>query len=146
MFSGKSPRCYLLEKTSTTSIRTTNQNDSTFTNSKAIALSNYTDNNFYVIKSSIDSTGMTLQNQSLTNAVDGADGTKNYYLFCLNGTTATSFVKCQCKYCIVKKNNVIVRYFIPVRVGTVGYMYDRVSGQLFGNQGTGDFVLGPDVQ
>lgn len=36
--------------------------------------------------------------------------------------------------------------FIPVRVGTVGYMYDRVSGQLFGNSGTGAFVLGPDVQ
>lgn len=34
----------------------------------------------------------------------------------------------------------------PVRVGTVGYMYDRVSGQLFGNKGTGAFVLGPDVQ
>jgi hypothetical protein len=24
-------------------------------------------------------------------------------------------------------------------------MYDRVSGQLFGNQGTGEFVLGPDI-
>lgn len=33
---------------------------------------------------------------------------------------------------------------IPVRVGTTGYMYDRVSGQLFGNEGTGDFVLGND--
>lgn len=33
---------------------------------------------------------------------------------------------------------------IPVRVGQVGYMYDKVSGQLFGNIGTGDFVLGPD--
>lgn len=40
----------------------------------------------------------------------------------------------------------LVRDFIPVRVGTVGYMYDRVSGQLFGNAGTGDFVLGPDIQ
>lgn len=38
-----------------------------------------------------------------------------------------------------------VRDFIPVRVGTTGYMYDKVSGQLFGNDGTGDFVLGPDV-
>ena len=38
-----------------------------------------------------------------------------------------------------------VRDFIPVRKGTVGYLYDRVSGQLFGNQGTGAFVLGPDV-
>ena len=34
--------------------------------------------------------------------------------------------------------------FIPVRKGTVGYMYDRVSGELFGNAGTGDFIIGPD--
>ena len=33
---------------------------------------------------------------------------------------------------------------IPVRKGTTGYLYDRVSKQLFGNAGTGDFVLGPD--
>lgn len=32
----------------------------------------------------------------------------------------------------------------PVRVGQVGYMYDRVSGQLFGNAGTGNFILGND--
>jgi hypothetical protein len=25
-------------------------------------------------------------------------------------------------------------------------MYDKVSGQLFGNSGTGNFVLGPDVK
>lgn len=35
--------------------------------------------------------------------------------------------------------------FIPVRVGQVGYMYDKVSEKLFGNQGTGAFILGPDV-
>lgn len=34
---------------------------------------------------------------------------------------------------------------IPVRVGQVGYMYDKVSGQLFGNAGTDNFILGPDV-
>lgn len=34
---------------------------------------------------------------------------------------------------------------IPVRVGTVGYMYDKLSGQLIGNAGTGSFILGPDV-
>ena len=33
---------------------------------------------------------------------------------------------------------------IPVRKGTVGYMYDRVSGEFFGNQGTGAFIIGPD--
>lgn len=41
-------------------------------------------------------------------------------------------------------NNTLVRDFIPVRVGQVGYMYDKVSGQLFGNAGTGEFILGPD--
>lgn len=34
---------------------------------------------------------------------------------------------------------------IPVRVGQVGYMYDKVSGQLFGNAGTGSFTLGNDI-
>ena len=33
---------------------------------------------------------------------------------------------------------------IPVRVGQVGYMYDKVSRQLFGNSGTGNFILGND--
>ena len=34
---------------------------------------------------------------------------------------------------------------IAVRVGQVGYMYDKISGELFGNNGTGSFTLGPDV-
>ena len=39
--------------------------------------------------------------------------------------------------------------FIPVRFTnelgeTEGAMYDRVSGQLFRNAGTGAFVIGPD--
>ena len=42
-------------------------------------------------------------------------------------------------------NNVLVRDFIPVRIGTTGYMYDKVSRQLFANAGTGRFVLGNDV-
>ena len=38
----------------------------------------------------------------------------------------------------------LVRDFIPVRVGTTGYLYDRASGALFGNDGTGSFGVGPD--
>ena len=41
--------------------------------------------------------------------------------------------------------NKLKRDFIPVRVGQVGYMYDKVSGQLFGNAGTGSFILGNDI-
>ena len=45
----------------------------------------------------------------------------------------------------LRVGNITVRDFIPVRVGNVGYMYDKVSCQLFGNSGIGSFVLGPDV-
>lgn len=41
-------------------------------------------------------------------------------------------------------NSILVRDMIPVRIEQVGYMYDKVSGQLFGNNGTGSFILGPD--
>ena len=43
-------------------------------------------------------------------------------------------------------DGVLVRDFIPVRVGNVGYMYDRVSGRLFGNAGTGAFGYGNDLK
>jgi hypothetical protein len=38
----------------------------------------------------------------------------------------------------------VIMELIPVRVGTTGYMYDKVSKTLFGNSGTGNFTLGPD--
>lgn len=44
----------------------------------------------------------------------------------------------------IKKGNDTLYDLIPIRIGQVGYMYDKVSGQLFGNAGTGDFILGPD--
>lgn len=46
--------------------------------------------------------------------------------------------------CNISEDGSLVHDFIPVRKGTVGYLYDRVSGKLFRNQGTGDFVIGPD--
>ena len=39
----------------------------------------------------------------------------------------------------------LILNLIPVRVGQVGYMYDKVSEELFGNDGTGTFTLGLDV-
>jgi hypothetical protein len=47
-------------------------------------------------------------------------------------------------YVQVYDGTTLLRDMIPVRVGTTGYMYDRVSNQLFSNDGTGDFTLGPD--
>ena len=48
----------------------------------------------------------------------------------------------------ILEDGVLKLDFIPVRIGSganaVGYMYDRVSGTLFRNQGTGAFLIGPD--
>lgn len=53
--------------------------------------------------------------------------------------------KVRCYYFQIYDNGTLVRDFIPVRIGTKGYMLDKVSGELYGNSGTGDFVLGQDV-
>jgi hypothetical protein len=57
----------------------------------------------------------------------------------------TSFVGKLFSFAIKDSNDVARIDLIPVRCGTVGYMYDRVSGTLFGNDGTGDFIVGADV-
>lgn len=61
------------------------------------------------------------------------------------GGSFSSSCNAKLYYCKIYVDGILERDLIPVRVGMVGYMYDRVSGQLFGNAGTGDFVLGPDV-
>lgn len=53
-------------------------------------------------------------------------------------------MRCRKKYDKILFKNILIADYIPVRVGNVGYMYDKVSGQLFGNQGTGQFIIGPD--
>lgn len=48
-------------------------------------------------------------------------------------------------YFQIYHNDTLVRDFIPVRKGLTGYLYDKVSKQLFSNKGTGNFTLGSDV-
>lgn len=48
-------------------------------------------------------------------------------------------------YLRVYESGVLLHNYIPVRIGQVGYLYDRVSGTLFSNAGTGSFILGPDI-
>lgn len=70
---------------------------------------------------------------------------RNAYLFAANDQGNPSFYSsAKLYFAKIYEGTTLVRDFIPVRVGQVGYMYDKVSGQLFGNQGTGNFVLGPD--
>ena len=73
--------------------------------------------------------------------------THNLYMFAFGRKgSPIIFGKSRIAYCKVYDNGTLLRDFIPVRVGNVGYMYDKVSGQLFGNSGTGSFILGPDTK
>lgn len=55
------------------------------------------------------------------------------------------YSKTRCYSCYAIRGVERVIDLIPVRVNGEGAMYDRVSGQLFRNAGTGAFVIGPDV-
>ena len=59
--------------------------------------------------------------------------------------SGTSFLVGKIYYVQMYYGDTLVMNLVPVRIDTTGYMYDTVSGQLFGNAGTGDFTLGPDI-
>lgn len=69
----------------------------------------------------------------------------HFYVFALGESSNLFYCNAQIYNYQLSIDNALAFDGIPVRVGSVGYMYDRVSGQLFGNAGTGAFVLGPDV-
>lgn len=63
----------------------------------------------------------------------------------LFGSHGSNINKFKLYYFKLMSNHVTVLDMIPVRVGQVGYMYNRVSKTLFGNSGTGSFTLGSDI-
>lgn len=63
-----------------------------------------------------------------------------------NNTPSSNQHKLRLYYADILEGSTYVRQFIPVRVGTTGYMYDKVSGTLFGNaNSSGAFTFGNDV-
>lgn len=84
-----------------------------------------------------------INNTSNSKVFSGTiNATKSFYIFHNNGTTFAD--KRMRVYSFYMTNGVTTLDLIPVRVGQVGYLYDKVSGQLFGNAGTGNFILGND--
>lgn len=73
--------------------------------------------------------------------------TKAISPFTTTGTVRTTIEYAGTRIYAIKitKNSIPIRDMIPVRVGQVGCMYDKVSGKFFANQGSGSFTLGPDV-
>ena len=65
----------------------------------------------------------------------GANGT---------GTGGRGLLACRVWSYKLWRNGTLLQDFQPVRKNGVGHLFDRVSGTLFGNAGTGAFVIGPD--
>ena len=74
----------------------------------------------------------------------------NFIIFNVGGGSRFQFISGNRIYSFkMLLGGVLVRNFIPVRFTnelsqSEGAMYDRVSGQLFRNQGTGAFIIGND--
>lgn len=81
---------------------------------------------------------------SFTSFSSGSWGFPNEDLLIFGGYSTRRSPNARCYSLQIYTSSGLVRDFIPVRVGQTGYMYDKVSGQLFGNGGSGSFTLGND--
>lgn len=79
-----------------------------------------------------------------TPALSTFNSEKSFLFFKQDSNERTYYAEMRLYAAHIIENGHKVIDLIPVRVGTTGYMYDKVSGQLFGNAGTGQFILGQD--
>lgn len=102
---------------------------------------NYFNSRTFIVNN-VQTTGADFEELSFTP-------TKSFYLgACRIANTdglQSNVAPHQCFAAQVTQGSELVMNLIPVRVGTTGYMYDMVSKRLFGNSGTGEFTLGPDI-
>ena len=75
----------------------------------------------------------------------GVQSTYPMYILSRNNLSSMSAQQFRLYSFQIQENESITLDLIPVRVGQEGYMYDKVSRQLFGNSGTGNFIIGNDV-
>ena len=94
----------------------------------------------------IESGGKLYINESFALQLGvGSPSDNNMFIFALNNNGAVSQQAKYIRLYSLKYGGTNEEHdLIPVRKGAVGYLYDRVTGKLYGNAGTGDFVVGPD--
>jgi len=101
----------------------------------------------------LDNSGYTVNGDKTAITTTTTFTSPELYLFDANGantsTTGTGNRKLVGKIYKAKiwDNGVLVRDYIPVRdENNVGYMFDKVSGVLYANAGTGAFTVGADLK
>ena len=114
---------------------------------------NSADLNFTTIK--VNLTGKN--NISLLSTGEAYLNDKKYDLPSQNSTDNSSSIKLfnrpgldrqiygKMYYFRVQREGVSIIDLVPVRKDGEGFFYDKVSGKLFGNEGKGRFITGPDV-
>lgn len=76
---------------------------------------------------------------------DSFTSTYPLFLFCMNNEGLASMGAPMLLYSLtITEGANTIMDLIPVRKSGVGYMYDKVSGNLFGNDGSGSFTYGND--
>lgn len=91
----------------------------------------------------LDNDGFYIDGLKKVNA--GNEAINANILLCnVNNSQVNVAASSKLYYAKIYDDNVLVFDAIPVRVDNTGYMYDKISKQLFGNAGTGRFILGPD--
>ena len=96
-----------------------------------------------------DEKTMVVNGTSMASNTASFTTSYNMYIFAMNnggsvGNTFTNVLRI--KTMKMYNGSTLVRDFIPVRKNGVGYLYDKVSGQLFGNAAaSGAFSYGNDV-
>ena len=89
-------------------------------------------------------------NSSFTLTVSSGrySGTYPTYLFAVNNAGTPILSGCnglRCYRAKIKNGSTLVVDYIPVRIGSTGYMYNRVTKSLVKNAGSGKFTPGPDI-
>lgn len=102
----------------------------------------------------ISQTDKTLQVDGatvLTNVGQNATAVSNYIALCssrsASGSVGASNTESVCRlyYCKMWRDGTLVRDFVPIKVGTEGCLYDKVTATVYHNPGTVPFVCGAEV-
>ena len=98
----------------------------------------------------VTSSGLTFKRNGATIYTDttarSLNVSRTLYAFARHNTNSTGDYFVGRIYRLkIWQGDTLVRDFVPIRSGFVGALLDRVSGTFFLNKGTGDFLLGQDV-
>ena len=87
---------------------------------------------------------ISIGSEQYTYTPDSFTTNRNVILFGWNRNTILFIGHCKMGPCYLSDGTTTLD-LIPVRKDGVGYMYDKISGRMFGREETGNFIVGNDV-